>query len=80
MATFILEQTLVFWSGILAGTSFVLLMVTCSFNLGCMNGICSGEKRKKLFCLHKYFVWSTIVTVFIHIILATLASIFHIWL
>ena len=80
MTTFILGQTLVFWSGILAGVSFIFLMFTCSFNLGCMNGICSDEKRKKLFGLHKYFVWLSIITVIIHITLALLSSIFHVWL
>lgn len=80
MVTFILGQTLVFWSGILAGISFILLMFTCSFNLGCMNGICSDEKRRKLFGLHKYFVWLSIVAITVHITLGILSSIFHIWL
>lgn len=80
MVTLILGQTLVFWSGVLAGASFVLLMVTCSVNLGCADGVCSGKTRKKLFALHKYFVWAGIVTVAIHAVLALLASVFHIWL
>jgi len=80
MTTFLLGQTLVFWSGILAAISFILLMLTCSFNLSCMNGICSDEKRKKLFGLHKYFVWSSIAIVAVHMTLALLSSVFHIWL
>ncbi|HLD58445.1 MAG TPA: hypothetical protein VI977_02275 [archaeon] len=80
MVTIIFGQTLVMWSGLFAGISFALLMVTCAYNLGCANGICSNEKRKKLSQLHKYFVWSTIITVAIHIILALLSSVFYIWL
>lgn len=80
MVTIILGKTIIFWSGILAGISFTLLMITCSFNLSCMNGICREERRRKLFGLHKYFVWSTIITIFIHITLALLSSLLGIWL
>lgn len=80
MVTLLFGQTIIFWSGVLAGVSFIILMVTCSFNLGCMGGICNEEKRKKLFGLHKYFVWSSIILVAIHAILALLAYILGIWL
>lgn len=75
-----LGQTSAFWSGVVAGIFFVLLMFTCSVNLRCMNGICSDWKRKKLYGLHKYFVWLSIVAVAIHIVLVLLAYVFHIWI
>lgn len=79
MATLILGQTLVFWSGILAGVSFALLMATCSVNLDCMKGICSNKKRKGLFRLHRYFVWLAIVSMAVHLILALHSSLFGVY-
>lgn len=79
MVTLIFGQTLVFWSGILAGIFFVLLMLTCSVNLRCMGGACSDNKRKKFYGLHKYFFRLSIAAVAVHVFLAVLASLFHIW-
>ncbi len=52
MVTLILGQTLIFWSGIIAGIIFAALMLTCSVNLRCMSGACSDNKRKRLYGRH----------------------------
>jgi len=80
MGIFLLGQTLIFWSGVLAAISFAFLMFTCSFNLGCAAGICPNKARAKLYSIHKYAVFSSIITVGLHITLALLASVFHILL
>ena len=80
MVTLVLGQTLVFWSGIAAGIAFVFLMATCAYNLSCANGICRPKTRERLFKYHKYFVWISVIFIAIHIMLALLSSVFHIWL
>lgn len=80
MVTLIFGQTLVFWSGIAAGTIFALLMLTCSVNLRCAGEICSDEKRKKLHGLHKHFVWLSAAAIAAHLFLAILSSLFHVWI
>lgn len=75
MVTLIMGQTLVFWSGMLAGLSFVLLMVTCNFIKSCMGRVCGQERASRLHRMHKYFVYSTIAAVAAHTALAMLSSI-----
>ena len=75
MATLILGKTLVFWSGILSGISFLLMMLSCSFiiRLG-------GKFAEMRMRLHKYFVTSTVILILIHLTLALLSSLFGVWL
>jgi cytochrome b561 len=80
VATFFLRQTLVFWSGWVAASSFVLLMLSCSCNLSFISKFFSEETKRKLSNMHKYFVWLAIITVAVHAVLAILSSMLGIWL
>lgn len=75
MVTLILGKTLVFWSGVLAGISFFLMLCTCNFILKFGNFMIKIRTR-----IHKYLVILTVIFVVIHIVLALLSSLFSIWL
>lgn len=72
MVTLILGKTLVFWSGILAGTFFFSGLIA-RYLLGNV----TTEKRKRI---GKCLLVISIVSVLIHMTLALLSSLFGIWL
>lgn len=75
MVTLILGKTLIFWSGILSGISFLLMIAGCSFVIK-LGGKFTGMRMR----LHKYFVISTVSLILIHLTLALLSSFLGVWL
>lgn len=75
MVTLILGKTLVFWSGVIAGTFFFggLFM---RFFINKLKDL-EIERKKKI---NKFLFILTIILVIIHITLALLSSLFGIWL
>ena len=74
MVTLILEKTLVFWAGILAGIFFfggllVRVIINKSDNMDI-------ETKKKI---SKYLFRLSIIFILIHVTLALLSSLFSIW-
>ena len=75
MVTLILGKTLVFWSGILAGTFFFGgLLVRAIINK--LENI-DTEKKKRI---NKHLFRLSIIFILIHVSLALLSSLFGIWL
>ena len=75
MVTLILEKTLVFWAGILAGIFFFGgLLARVIINKSDSMDI---EKKKKI---NKYIFRLSIIFILIHVGLALLSSLFGIWL
>ena len=75
MVTLILEKTLVFWAGILAGIFFfggllARLIVNKLENIDI-------EKKKKI---SKYLFILSVIFILIHVSLALLSSLFGIWI
>ena len=75
MVTLILGKTLVFWSGIIAGTFFFGGLFMRFF----INKLKDSEIERKKKTNRLLFIF-TIILVLIHIILALLSSLFSIWL
>lgn len=75
MTTLILGKTLVFWSGIVSGISFLLMIAGCSFviKLG-------GRFAEMRMRLHKYSMVATVSLILIHLTLALISSLFGVWL
>ena len=74
MVTLILEKTLVFWAGILAGI-FLFGGLFMSTIINKSNKI-DIEKKKKI---KKYLFRLSIIFILIHVTLALLSSLFSIW-
>ena len=75
MVILILGKTLVFWSGVIAGTFFfgglfVRAIINKSENIDI-------EKKKKI---SKYLFRLSIIFILIHVTLALLSSLFGVWL
>ncbi len=78
MATIILGQTLVFWSGIAAGIAFAISLCTCRCVLE--SGYFPFQRLKaRLAASHTKIMRISAATVAAHILLGLLASIFGIW-
>ena len=75
MVTLILGKTLVFWSGIIAGTFFFGGLFARTIINKAENMYIEKKKR-----INKYLFRLSITFILIHIVLALLSSLFGVWI